>query len=84
MRYRVITHSINELKTKTNLVINYKTIKQGRRVHAIEFTFLDYSKIKKKTRGKTTKEVIDMMQKTSEISNTNKQHHYRKFIIQNK
>ncbi len=78
----VITPSINELRTKTNLIINYKTVKQGRRVHAIEFTFLDYSNVNKKTskkkpttpeeyaaihpkktRGKSMKEVIDMMKK---------------------
>lgn len=77
----VINPSIKELIDKTNLTIKYKTVKQGRRVNAIEFTFLDYSTTKKKaatkkprtpeeyaaihpkkTRGKTTREVIDMMQ----------------------
>jgi len=78
----LIEPSIKELNKKTNLVIDYTTIKHGCRVHSIKFTFIDYTpQIKKKTprkkpttpeeyaathprktHGKTTKEVIYMMQ----------------------
>ncbi len=82
LRKWLIEPSIEELNTKTNLIINYTTIKHGCRVNAIKFTFLENSpKVKKKsspkklitpeeyaaihpkkTLGKTTKEVIYMMQ----------------------
>jgi len=81
LKQSVLNRSIDELNKKTNLVINVETLKKGRTIYALKFTFhakkpkiikkkpskkpktpIEYAALyPKKTRGKTTAEVIEMM-----------------------
>lgn len=78
----VLNRSIDELNNKTDLIISVETLKKGRKIYALKFTFFadkpqtinkkiaakpktldEYVALHpKKTQGKTTEEVIIMMQ----------------------